>query len=146
MKICEIESVKKSIFEEIAKLDEQVSNLKSELVVEEGKCINITKTQVKFFLSQIKNGNIDDEYYKKLIINTLIDKVFLYDDSILIVFSVSDAPYNGKLPDINTLECSLMGEDALPFGCCSNFWSSIYIKRLILNKKSAFLILILIIR
>ena len=114
LKICEIESVKKSIFEEIAKLDEQVSNLKSELVIEEGKCINITKTQVKFFLSQIKNGNIDDEYYKKLIINTLIDKVFLYDDSILIVFSVSDAPYNGKLPDINTLECSLMGEDALP--------------------------------
>ena len=115
LKICEIESVKKSIFEEIAKLDEQVSNLKSELVIEEGKCINITKSQVKFFLSQIKNGNIDDEYYKKLIINTLIDKVFLYDDSILIVFSVSDAPYNGKLPDINTLECSLMGEDALPF-------------------------------
>ena len=90
------------------------ANLKSELVIEEGKCINITKSQVKFFLSQIKNGNIDDEYYKKLIINTLIDKVFLYDDSILIVFSVSDAPYNGKLPDINILECSLMGEDALP--------------------------------
>ena len=122
LKICEIESVKKSIFEEIAKLDEQISNLKNELIVEEGKCINITKTQVKFFLYQIKNGNIADDYYKKLIINTLIDKVFLYDDSILIVFSVSDAPYNGKLPDINTLECSLMGEDALPYDIQANLF------------------------
>lgn len=114
LKICEIDNVKKSIFDEIAKLDNQVSDLKNELVIEEGKCVNVNKTQVRFFLSQIKKGDIDDEHYRKLIINTLVDKVFVYDDSIMIVFNVSDAPYNGKMPDINVMECSLMGQDALP--------------------------------
>ena len=53
--------------------------------------------------------------------------MFLYDDSILIVFSVSDAPYNGKLPDINTLECSLMGEDALPIlKVSSQIWEFLF--------------------
>lgn len=114
LKLCEIDSVKKSIFEEIAKMEENNKNLKIELQFEESQAINITKSQVKFFLNQIKNGNIDDIRYKRAIINTLINKVFLYDETITIVFSVQAKPYDGKIPAIKDLECSFLGSDALP--------------------------------
>ena len=115
LKLCEIDSVKKSIFEEIAKMEENNKLLKNELLVEESQNVNITKTQVKFFLNQIKNGNIDDIHYKRAIINSLINKVFLYDDTIIIVFSVQGKAYEGKIPTIQELECSLLGSTALPF-------------------------------
>lgn len=72
LKLCEIDSVKKSIFEELAKMEEKKKLLKEQLLIEESQTLNITKTQVKFFLNQIKNGNIDDIRYKRTIINSLI--------------------------------------------------------------------------
>lgn len=113
LKLCEIDSVKKSIFEEIAKMEENNKLLKNELLVEESQNVNITKTQVKFFLNQIKNGNIDDIRYKRAIINSLINKVFLYDETITIVFSVQGKAYEGKIPTIQELECSFLGSTAL---------------------------------
>ena len=114
LKLCEIDSVKKSIFEEIAKMEENNKLLKNELLVEESQNVNITKTQVKFLLNQIKNGNIDDIRYKRAIINSLINKVFLYDETITIVFSVQGKAYEGKIPTIQELECSFLGSTALP--------------------------------
>lgn len=116
LKLCEIDSVKKSIFEELAKMEEEKKLLKEQLLIEESQTLNITKTQVKFFLNQIKNGNIDDIRYKRAIINSLINKVFLYDETITIVFSVQGKAYEGKIPTIQELECSFLGSTALPFG------------------------------
>ncbi|MBQ8891281.1 MAG: recombinase family protein [Bacilli bacterium] len=114
LKLCNIDSVKKSIFEEMAKMEEKINQLKTDLLIEESQCVNVSKTQIKFFLNHIKNGNIDDIRYKKAIINTLINKVFLYDDNIIIIFNTQDKKYEGKIPKINELECSLLGIDALP--------------------------------
>lgn len=96
LKLCEIDSVKKSIFEELAKMEEEKKLLKEQLLIEESQTLNITKTQVKFFLNQIKNGNIDDIRYKRAIINSLINKVFLYDETITIVFSVQGRHMRAK--------------------------------------------------
>lgn len=117
LKICEIKSVKKSIFSEIARIDEQLNNLRNEFVIEESKAININKIQIKFYLKQIKNGSINDIHCKKAVISTLINKVFLYDGTILIVFSVSETPYKSNIPSINEIESSLMGRDALLYAC-----------------------------
>lgn len=114
LKLCEIDSVKKSIFEEIAKMEENNKRLKEELLLEERQNVIITKPQVKFFLNEIKNGNINDIKYKKAIISVLIDKVFLYDESIIIVFNTQDKRFEGKIPDIKELESSFKGSNALP--------------------------------
>lgn len=114
LKLCEIDSVKKSIFEEIAKMEEKNKQLKEELLLEEKQNVNITKSQVKFFLNEIKKGNVNDIRYKKAIISILIDRVFLYDDNITIVFNTQDNRFEGRIPDIKELESSFMGSVALP--------------------------------
>ena len=78
------------------------------------KAVILTVSQVKFFLIQLKRGNINDIKYKRMLINTLINKVYLYDDNILIIFNTQDKPYEKKIPRIEVLESSLLGKDALP--------------------------------
>lgn len=114
LKICEIDSVKRSIFEEINKMEIEHTEIKNEIAIEESQCIKLTIGQVKFFLTQLRNGNIYDDKYKELLISTLINKVYLYDDSVTIIFNTQDKPVKTKVPLEQIIECSLLGNDAPP--------------------------------
>lgn len=98
LKICDIDSVKRSIFEEINKMDIKHERIKNEIAIDESQCVNITVGQVKFFLVQLRRGNINDVKYRKLLINTLIYQVYLYDDSLTIIFNTQGKPLEKKIP------------------------------------------------
>ena len=114
LKICTIDAVKQSIFEELNKMEIERQQIINEIALEESQHIKLTVTEVKFFLVQLRKGNINDIKYRKLLINTLIYQVFLYDDSITIVFNTQNKPYEKKIPRPEVLESSLLGKDALP--------------------------------
>lgn len=114
LKMCENDIVRTSIFEEMGKMEEELKRVKSEIAIEESQTILLTVPQVKFFLVQMKKGNINDIKYRKLLINTLINKIYLYDDSITIIFNTQDKPYEKKIPRINDIESSLLGNQAPP--------------------------------
>lgn len=115
LKICNIDAVKQSIFEEINKMEIEHQKIINEIAIEESQHIKLTVNEVKFFLVQLRKGNINDIKYRRLLINTLIYQVFLYDDSITIVFNTQGKPYEKKIPRPEVLESSLLGNDALPF-------------------------------
>lgn len=115
LKICEVDIVRKSIFEEINKMEIERQRIEKQIAIEESHNVILTVNEVKFFLSQLKRGNINDIKYRKLLINTLIYQVFLYDDSITIVFNTQDKTYEKKIPRPEVLESSLLGLEALPF-------------------------------
>ena len=114
LKICDIDSVRRSIFQEIQKLEEEYTNIKTEIAIEESQCVKITIPQVKFFLTQMKKGNINDLKYRQMLINVLIYKIYLYDDSITILFNTQNKPVEKNIPRIEVLERSLLGTYALP--------------------------------
>lgn len=113
LKICNFDNVKKSIFEEINKMELEYNRIKSEIAEEESKNVKLTTGQVKFFLVQLRRGNINDIKYKKMLINTLINEIYLYDDNIIIVFNTQDKPLK-KGVSLETMESSLLGKEALP--------------------------------
>lgn len=115
LKICEIDSVKKSIFEEINKMEIERARIKDDIAIEESQQIKLTTGQVKYFLIQLKRGDINDTKYRKLLINTLVYRVYLYDNGIAIYFNTQDKPIETKIPSIEIVESSLMGNDGLPF-------------------------------
>lgn len=114
LKICKIDSVKKSIFEEINKMEIERARIKDEIAIEESQQIKLTTGQVKYFLVQLKRGDINDTKYRKLLINTLVYRVYLYDNGISIYFNTQDKPIETKIPSIEIVESSLMGNDGLP--------------------------------
>lgn len=114
LKICEIDSVKKSIFEEINKMELEITKIKDDIFIEESQHVKLTIGQVKYFLTQLRHGNINDTKYRKLLVNTLIYKVYLYDTGIAIYFNTQDKPIEKKIPRMELIESSLLGKDALP--------------------------------
>ena len=54
LKICDIDSVRRSIFQEIQKLEKEYTNIKTEIAIEKNQCVKTSIPQVKFFLTQMK--------------------------------------------------------------------------------------------
>ncbi len=109
LKMCNIDSARQSIFEEMQKMEEERKEIEKEILLEDMQKVDITVPEIKFFLKEIRKGKIDDINYCKMLINTLIYKVYLYDDSLTIIFNTQNKPYNEKIPLIEELEERLGG-------------------------------------
>ena len=87
---CDIESVRKSLYLEVAPLEEEHLRLEKEIALEQKNHPVLTIPKVKFFLTQLKNGNINDIKYRKTLISVFINRIYLYDDKITIIFNSGD--------------------------------------------------------
>lgn len=104
LKVCDIDSVRKSIFEEMVKVDAEHSDIESQIQVESSKKINVDETQVIYFLTKMRSGDINDIKYRKMLITVLINKIYLYDDYAIIFFNTQDKEYKVKIPTIDEAE------------------------------------------
>ena len=111
---CEDSIVRKTLFDEIAKLTQLDAIYNNALIEEKSKHLHLNIREVKYFLNQIKNNNINDFKYKKMLINILINKVYIYTNKVVIVYNVNNAEQEIDLSLINNIESSLVDSDALP--------------------------------
>ena len=119
---CEIDSVRKSLYGEIARLNTELDQLKSEYAIEQAGAVSLTIAEVKFFLSQLRKGKADDLSYRKTLINVFVNVIYLYDDKITIIFNSGDKPVtidDELLSDIDesngAAESSFLDHVAPPF-------------------------------
>jgi len=117
---CGIESVRSTLYGEISRLNEETDNLNKQLSFELCQTISISEREIKFFLTQMKNGNVDDLMYRKTLINTFVNRIYLYDDKMTIIFNTGDKEVSVDdelLSDIEEFvfdcECSTSAERAL---------------------------------
>ena len=89
---CEIDSVRKSLYQEIARLATEFDTLKSEYAIEQAGAVSLTISEVKFFLSQLRKGKADSLTYRKTLINVFVNAIYLYDDRFTIIFNSGDKP------------------------------------------------------
>ena len=87
---CDIDSVRKSLYLEVPKLEQEYLQLKKEIALEEKSYLALTVPKVKFFLNDLKKRNINDIKYRKTLIRVFVNKIYLYDNSITIIFNSSD--------------------------------------------------------
>lgn len=50
----------------------------------------LTEPEIKFFLTQLRKGNVNDEKYRATLINVFVNAIYLYDDRITYIFNSSD--------------------------------------------------------
>lgn len=68
------------IAERIRKREAELEELKRQLQKEQAEQKIIDPAIARNFLISIRDGSIDDIEYQKLLINTLVDRIYLYDD------------------------------------------------------------------
>ena len=89
---CEIESVRKTLYDEIPVLDSEHAEIEKQIAKEEAVFPTLTVPKIKFFLTALKKGNVNDVKYRKTLINIFVNKIFLYDDRVTITFNSGDEP------------------------------------------------------
>lgn len=114
LKKCNVDIVKDTIFEEIQKVEQERIETQNQIIEEENSYIKLTMVQIRAFLNLMKKGSITDVKYRQMLINVLVYKIYVYDDSLTIMFNIQNKMSETKLPNINELECSFKGNNAQP--------------------------------
>ena len=121
LRICDIASVKKGIFEEIGKMDLAHKEIENQIDLERAGQFEVTIPQIKFFLSELKKGNVDDIKYRKTLINVFVNSIYLYDDRITLIFNSSKDPVTVDIDLLEAIEesndaarCSFISSNAPP--------------------------------
>ncbi len=92
-------------------LEKRKSEIEVAILNEEIEHPILTKEQIIFWISQFKDGNIDDEEYKRRIIDTFVNSVYLYDDKIVITYNFKDGTRTISLEEV---ENSDLAQNASP--------------------------------
>ncbi len=118
---CDMQELRKPIFEQLKAIEQRKLDVEREIRIEEGSQFNYTIPQIKAFLKNLaKIENRNDMRYRKMIINSLVNKVYIYDDTLTIVFNTQDKDLTIKMPSIEELEeqfssnSSFYGNNARP--------------------------------
>lgn len=107
------DNVRNLLINELEKAQEQQKGLKAQLSFEEANNMPVTASQVRFYLTELKKGNINTKKYRRLLIDTFIYKIYLYDEKMVITYTTQDSS-NIRLPDRNLMLSSLEGTIAPP--------------------------------
>lgn len=92
LKSCDIESVKQDIFSEIGNINEEIADFEKQMSEVKNNMVVVEETEVIFFLSKLKDGNINSLKYRKLLVNIFVNQIFLYDDKITFIFNTGKEP------------------------------------------------------
>jgi DNA invertase Pin-like site-specific DNA recombinase len=114
LKVCDIESIRKTIFEEISKMDAKHSDIEKEILLEEKQNISLTISQVKFFLNQMRKGDINNIENRKLLINVFINRIYLYDDRLTLIFNTQDDDVEITQSLLNDIDSSFISKVGAP--------------------------------
>lgn len=119
LQYCQTDSAKKTICDKLDKLELECMSIQDEISFEKSQCAQITIPEIVFFLTSIRNGNVNDVKYKKLLINTLINKIYLYDDHLIIIYNAKGTLNEQNIPLIDELESSFLERSGSPV---SDIW------------------------
>ena len=107
------------ILGEIEKLEREHSELETQITLENVQHPVLTVQQVKFFMSKFKKGNAGDLKSRQAMIDTFVNKIYLYDDKMTILYNAQDSHSDVTLDDIVSSEVGLVDAGGLePSASC----------------------------
>ena len=118
-----LNAIQQGIFNELTKerLD-TLNDTKNEIEVDIAKAAiaetMLTKEQIRFWLSRFKNLDTSNEKHRRMLVDTFVNAVYIFDDKTVLTFNWKDGTETVTLREI---ECSDLEAYAspltLPFGC-----------------------------
>ena len=97
MKAIEAGIITDTTRERLIELENTKGSLETEITKEKITRPIISRDQVVYYLNSFKGGDVDDKEYQRKIIDMFVNKVFLYDDKIIITYN-----YGGEGRELST--------------------------------------------
>ena len=107
--------------ERLEALEQQREALKLSILQVQMARPKYNKAQVVNWISRFKYGNIRSKAYRKQIIETFVNSVYVYDDHFLFTYNFKDSTETVTLQEIESAVCSDMLNGAPPYKNNQNF-------------------------
>jgi len=91
LKALEKEEIADIITDRLLQKKNEKIDLEKQIAVENMQYPTLTVEHVKFFMYRFKNGDINDIKYRKSLIDTFVNKIYLYDDKMTILYNAQDS-------------------------------------------------------
>ena len=95
------------ISERITTKRNELAEARKQYAIESTKIVNLTEREIQFFLVQLRNGKIDDIKYRKTLVNLFINRIYVYDEEITIIFNVGKNPLTMNKTLLKEVESNL---------------------------------------
>jgi len=89
---CDIDSLRKELSLRAPELEQDRTRIEKEIALEEKAYPSLTVPKIKFFLTELKRGNVNDIKYRRVLISVFVNRIYLYDDKITLIFNSGDMP------------------------------------------------------
>ena len=89
---CDVESLRKAMYQKAPELEKDRARIEKEIALEEKAYPTLSVPKIKFFLTALKKGNVNDIKYRKTLISVFVNKIYLWDDKITLIFNSGDMP------------------------------------------------------
>ena len=86
------------INDKITKNRELLEAKKLLLAKEKNKIMTLDEDQIKFFLTQLKTGDINDADYRKRLVNIFVNEIYLAETEVTVIFNVSKQKISLSVP------------------------------------------------
>ncbi|MEC0227353.1 zinc ribbon domain-containing protein [Paenibacillus alba] len=101
---CDLESARQAFYGQLTKLDSDKKQIEQQLASIKLSRDELTESEIKFFLIHLRNGIIQDEKYRKMLVNVLVQAIYLYDNKLTIIFNVNNQPVEFEVSLIEEIE------------------------------------------
>ncbi len=71
---------------------EAKEQMEQQLARERLSSLPLEENEIRFFFTKMREGSVNDEKYRKMLVSVLINKIYLYDDYLDIFFSAGGEP------------------------------------------------------
>ena len=90
LRICDDDAVRAMIFDDLAAIGAEISEVNRQIEVERSRHHKITVAQVVAHLTKLADGDIHDLAYRKSLVRLFVNRIYLYDDRFTITFNTGD--------------------------------------------------------
>ena len=67
-----------------------------------------TVNEVRFFLNQFRKGDVNDIKYRKALVDTFVNKIYLYNDKMTVLYNTQDSHSDVTIDDLSSSRVALV--------------------------------------
>ena len=96
------------IAERISQKKREHSELEHQILVETTAHPTPTVDEVRFFLNQFRKGDVNDHKYRQALVDTFINKIYLYDDKMTVLYNTQDSHSDVTIDELSSSRVALV--------------------------------------
>ena len=96
------------IAERISQKKREHNELEQQILVETSSHPTPTVNEVRFFLNQFRKGDVNDLKYRQALVDTFVNKIYLYDDKMTVLYNTQDSHSDVTIDDLSSSRVALV--------------------------------------